>query len=128
MTENPSTQPPLSVRLDVTWLAAVLRVDQIRHDTLVSLVATWGEDEAREDIVNQLNGLAEAVRSPREGELDQLVQLVEDAAGMDDAEVEIDLRAALRLRAELDAVIEVLGRFNPTAAARLPRQQDRRAA
>lgn len=113
MPDNPSPEPQLSVRLRVDWLAAILRVDHIRRDTLVSLVATWGDDDARDDIVTQLDALAEAVQSPREGELDALVQQVEDAAAMDDAEVEIDLHAALRLRDELDAALSKLGRFNP---------------
>ncbi|THA56140.1 hypothetical protein [Streptomyces sp. A1136] len=131
MFENPSSEPQLSVRLRADWLAGILRADQVRHDTLVSLAVAWGSDEAREDISLQLDALAEAMQSPREGELDHLVQAVEDAAAMDYPEVEIDLRAALRLRAELDAVIEALGRFNPAATARpvlLARQQDRRAS
>ncbi|MFF4369679.1 hypothetical protein [Streptomyces sp. NPDC001594] len=127
MSTNPSREPGLSIRLDTMWLAGILRVDQIRRDTLVSLVATWGDDEAREDILRQLDALAEAVTSPREGELDHLIEAVEDAAAMDDAEVRIDLAAALRLRAELDAVIETLGRFNPAAVARLPHQREEAA-
>ncbi|MFJ8163854.1 hypothetical protein ACIRBY_23405 [Streptomyces sp. NPDC096136] len=133
MSTNPSRGPGLSIRLDATWLHGILRADQIRRDTLVSLVATWTEDEAREDVVLQLDALAEAVTSPREGELDALIEAVEDAAAMDDAEVRIDLATALRLRAELDESINALGRFNPAAVARpallakLP-QQDRRAS
>ncbi|MFE2323624.1 hypothetical protein ACFXD5_06820 [Streptomyces sp. NPDC059385] len=125
---TPSREPGLSVRVDATWLSGILRADEIRRDTLVSLVQHWGDDDARADIICQLDALAEADTSPREGELDHLVEAVESAAAMDDAEVRIDLTAALRLRAELDAVIETLGRFNPARAARLPRQQDRRAA
>lgn len=113
---NPSHEPGLSVRLDATWAAGILRADQIRRDTLVELVAHWGSDEARADIIAQLDALAEAVTSPREGELDALVQHVEDAAAMDDAETELDLHTALRLRAELDSAIEKLSRFNPARA------------
>lgn len=117
MTE--STNPQVSFSLRVDQLAAILRVDRIRHDTLVSLVATWAsDDEAREDVINQLDALAEAVASPREGELDALVEHVEDAAAMDDAQVELDLTAALRLRDELDAAIKSLARFNPARAER----------
>ncbi|MFB6809460.1 hypothetical protein [Streptomyces sp. NPDC056387] len=123
MTENPSREPGLSIRLDATWLSGILRADQIRRDTLVSLVATWGSDEAREDVVLQLDALAEAVTSPREGELDALIEAVESAAAMDDAEIRMDLHTALRLRAELDAAIAKLGRFNPAAVARLPHQR-----
>lgn len=126
-----SPQPQLSLRLDATWLHGILRADQIRHDTLVSLVATWGDPDARDDILAQLDALAEAVQSLREGELDALLEAVEGAAGMDDAEIRVDLHTLLRLRAELDDVIEKRGRFNPAAVARpivLPRQQDRRAS
>lgn len=115
-----SSEPQMSIRLRADWLAGILRVDRVRHDTLVSLAVAWASDEAREDISLQLDALAEAMQSPREGELDHLVQAVEDAAAMDDAEIVIDLHTALRLRAELDAVIESLSRFNP-ARARLAR-------
>lgn len=132
---TPAAQEPgLSVRVDATWLAGILRADQIRHDTLVSLVAHWGNEEAREDVIAQLDALAEAVCSPREGELDHLVTAVEDAAAMDDAETRIDLHTALRLRAELDTVIGKLGRFNPAAVtrpvllAKVPVQPERGAA
>jgi hypothetical protein len=132
---TPAAQEPgLSFRVDATWLAGILRADQIRHDTLVSLVAHWGNDEAREDILRQLDALADAVGSPREGELDSLVDAVEDAAAMDDAETRIDLHTALRLRNELNAVIRKLGRFNPAAVARpvllakVPVQPERGAA
>lgn len=118
MPDTPSSEPGMSVRLRPDWLAAILRADQIRHDTLVSLVAHWASEEARQDVIAQLDALADAVTAPREGELDALVQHVEDAAAMDDAETGLDLHAALRLRDELDAVIAVLGRFNPKAVAR----------
>lgn len=127
---TPAAQEPgLSVRVDATWLAGILRADQIRRDTLVSLAVAWGSDEGREDITLQLDALAEAMQAPREGELDHLINAVEGAAGMHDAETRIDLHTALRLRTELDAVIAKLGRFNPAAARRpFPRQQDRRAS
>lgn len=110
---NPSTNPPLSVRLRQDWLAAILRADGVRFDTLVSLGTAWGDDQGREELIAHLDSLAEAMRSPREGELDHLVEAIEGAAGMDDAEVEIDLYAARRLHAELGAVLDRLGRFNP---------------
>ncbi|MFJ3170597.1 hypothetical protein ACIPJK_07405 [Streptomyces roseus] len=115
---TPAQEPGLSLRLDATWLAGILRADQIRRDTLISLATAWASDEGREDIALHLDALAEAMQSPRDGELDHLVEAVQGAASMDDAEVRIDLHTALRLRAELDAVIATLGRFNPAAAAR----------
>lgn len=118
MSINPSREPGLSIRLDATWLSGILRADQVRYDTIVSLATAWGTDEGREDVALQLDALAEAMQSPREGELDQLVEAVEGAAAMDDAEVPLTLRNALRLRAELDVAIAVLARFNPAATAR----------
>ncbi|MFJ1865487.1 hypothetical protein ACIOD1_12730 [Streptomyces sp. NPDC088097] len=130
MNENPSREPGLSIRLNPTWNAAILRVDQVRRDTLLSLAVAWGTDEGREDIILQLDALAEAVASPRDGELDHLVEAVEDAAAMDDAETRIDLAAALRLRAELDGVIPQLARFNPAAVllSKVPSQERGAAA
>lgn len=110
---TPSTRPPLSVRLTSDWLRGILRADLIRHHTLLGLVGTWGETGAREDVIDRLDDLAEALQSPREGELDALTEAVEDAAAMDSAEIEISLADALRLRDELDAAIVRLSRFNP---------------
>lgn len=117
---TPAAQEPgLSFRPDATWVAGILRVDQIRHDTLVSLAVAWGTDEGREDLILQLDALAEAMQAPRgEGVLDHLVEAVEGAAVMDYAEIPIDLHTALRLRAELDDVIAKRGRFNKAAVAR----------
>ncbi|WP_405611198.1 hypothetical protein [Streptomyces sp. NBC_01508] len=125
---TPSTRPPLSVRLRSDWLRAIFRVDLIRQHTLIGLVQHWAEPQARDEVVDQLDALAEAVRFPREGELDALTEAVEDAAAMDTAEVEIGLADALRLRDELDTVIERLSRFNPQRLAAVPAQQERRAS
>ncbi|MCY0960811.1 hypothetical protein [Streptomyces sp. H27-H5] len=124
-----STNPPLSFRLDGMWLKAFLRVDRIRHDTLVSLVSGWSDTEVRKDVTARLVALAEVMSSiRREGELDAAVEAVEDEASMHDAEIEIDLVDALRLRDELNVVIEKLARFNPAAArpdmlAKMPHQR-----
>lgn len=124
-----SSRPPLSVRLRSDWLRGIIRVDLIRHHTLIGLVQHWGEDDAREDVITQLDALAEAVCSPREGELDALTEAVEDAAALDTAEIDISLSDALRLRDELDAAIESLSRFNPARRlASVPSTQERRSA
>jgi hypothetical protein len=131
MTE--STNPQLSVSLRSDWLAAFLRDDRNRSDTLVQLVAKWAEPKARDEVLDALDALAEVVQGvAREGELDAAIEAVEGAASMDTAHTEIRLAEALRLRGELDAVIGKLSRFNP-AAARLaanpmPEQTDRRAS
>lgn len=127
MTE--STNPQLSFSTSADWLTGLLRVDQIRRDTLASLATAWADDEGREQITAQLDALAEAVSSPREGELDALVEAVEGAAGMDEAHITVGMSDLLRLRAELDAVIAAtVGRFNPTVVRTIPAQRQAGAA
>lgn len=110
---NHSSKPQLSFSVGTNQMHGVLRNDQSRRDTLVSLVAHWADDDARDDVINQLDALAEALQSPREGELDGLIERVEEAAAMHDAEVEVGMHDLLRLRDELDAVIAATaGRFN----------------
>lgn len=112
---NHSTNPPLSVELGTNHLHGVLRVDDIRRDTLVQLVQHWaGDPQSRDDIIDALDELAAIVSGPRrEGELDAAVEQVEDVAGMDTAQVEVDIPNVRRLRAEIEAVERVTSRFNP---------------
>jgi hypothetical protein len=147
MTE--SSKPPLSFTTGANALHGLLRADRIRLDTLLTLVAGWDDPDARDDVITALDALAEAVRSPREGELDALVEQVEEAAGMDTAQVEVKSPDLVRMRDELDRVIAgTAGRFNPgltrgaseikhpsmratrahLKAQPLPEQQDRRTA
>ncbi|MFJ9214275.1 hypothetical protein [Streptomyces sp. NPDC102264] len=125
---TPSSKPRLSVRLRSDWLRGSLRVDLIRHHTLIGLVQHWAEDDARADVITQLDALAEAVASPREGEVDALTEAVEDAAALDTAEIDISLSDALRLRDELDVAIDRLSRFNPQRIAAVPSLPERRTA
>ncbi|MHA4776017.1 hypothetical protein L1085_016095 [Streptomyces sp. MSC1_001] len=123
---NDSTNPDLSFSSRADWLAGWLRADRIRLDTLVSLVASWSDPDARDDIINALDALAEVVSSPRaaEGALDAAVEAVEDAAGMDTAQVPIDKTHAMRLHAELSTVVERLMRFGPGRwSVSMPRQR-----
>ncbi|GAA3717863.1 hypothetical protein [Streptomyces tremellae] len=121
MPENFSSNPQLSARASADWLSVVLRVDQIRTDTLVQLVQHWADPDSREDVIAQLDALAEALAAPREGELDALVEHVEDAAAMDAAETRMTRAEAWRLAAELGAA----ARRSPIG---LPVQRDRRAS
>jgi hypothetical protein len=115
---NQSSKPQLSFSVGTNQLHGVLRNDHNRRDTLVQLVQHWAEDDARDDVINQLDALAEAIQSPREGELDALIERVEDAAAMDTAHTEINMHELLRLRDELDAVIAATaGRFNRSRIA-----------
>lgn len=121
-TEPTSTNPDLSFELRADHLAGYLRVDQIRTDSFVQLVAHWADPDARDEAIAALDYLAEVVQGPRtEGELDAAVQSVEDVAHMDTARIEVDGRTAGRLWTELGAVTRSLRRFNP--AALLPWQR-----
>lgn len=108
--EAPQSQvPELSARVGATWMRGVLRVDAIQRRTLLEMAAAWNEQAAEDDIVEKLSRLAEVVAGdPSEGEEDAAVEDVEGAAMLQGAEVEITLDDAVRLRAELDAVISKL--------------------
>lgn len=117
-----SSKPPLSVEVGANALHAVLRVDQIRTDTLTQLVKGWSDPDTRDEILDALDALADTLASPaREGELDAAIEQVEDVAGMESAHVEVGISDVRRLLAELTRVVRVVGRF-------LPGQQDRRSA
>lgn len=116
-----SSNPPLSFELGPNHLHALLRADQIRTDSLVSLVAGWGDDDVRDEVIAALDELAAVVCGPRrEGELDAAVEQVEDVASMDTAQVEVDIPNVRRLLAELTVVERVTSRFL-TGARRLSR-------
>lgn len=141
-----SSKPQLSFELGSNHLHGVLRVDQIRADTLMQLVATWGDPDARDEILDALDELAAVVSGvPREGELDAALEQVEDVASMDTAQVEVGSHDMRRLLAEVTEVERVTSRFltrgaslikHPTHKATrehlaenpLPEQQDRRAS
>ncbi|WP_033307394.1 hypothetical protein RFN58_07175 [Streptomyces iakyrus] len=109
-----STKPQLSFELGAGHLHSVLRVDQIRTDTLVQLVTHWGDPDARDDVIAALDELAAVMQGPRrEGELDAALEQVEDVAGMESAHVEVSMADTHRLHAELTAADRVLSRFNP---------------
>ena len=111
---NHSKKPGLSFDLGANHLHGVLRVDQIRTDTLIQLVQHWAEPKDRDAIIDALDELAEVVTGvAREGELDAALLQVEDTAGMDTAQVEVDIPDSLRLLDELTEVARRLSRFNP---------------
>jgi hypothetical protein len=107
-----STNPPLSFELGANHLHAVLRVDDIRRDTLMQPVQHWAEPKDRDAVIDALDELAEIVGGPRrEGELDAAIEQVEDVASMDTAQVEVDAFGVRRLLGELAAVERVTSRF-----------------
>lgn len=111
---NHSKKPSLSFNLGANHLHSVLRVDQIRNDTLVQLVQCWADEKSRDAILDALDELAAVVQGvAREGELDAAIEEVEDAAGMDSAQVEVSMWDTRRLLAELMEVGRRLSRFNP---------------
>lgn len=127
--EPASSNPPLSFELRSDHLAAYLRADKIRTDTLVSLVAGWADPDIRDEVIATLDQLAEVVQGPRgEGELDAAVEEIEGVASMDTARIQIDGRTARRLFAELSTAATKLWRFNPLNVRQVPGQQDSRRA
>jgi hypothetical protein len=132
---NHSQKPQQSFSLGANGLHGVLRVDQIRTDTLMTLVAGWGDEDTRADVIAALDELAAVVTGvAREGELDAAIEQVEDVAGMDTAQVEVRMSDVRRLLAELGEVARVLFRFGSKgpsvhlAKSPLPEQSDRRSA
>lgn len=113
---NHSKKPSLSFALGTNQLHSVLRVDQIRTDTLVQLVQHWAEPKDRDAIIDALDELAEVVTGvAREGELDAAIEQVEDVCGMDTAQVEVSMWDTRCMLAELMVVVHRLSRFNPKA-------------
>jgi hypothetical protein len=130
---NHSQKPGLSFSLGANHLHGVLRVDQIRTDTLMTLVAGWGDEDTRDDVIAALDELAAVVTGvAREGELDAAIEQVEDVASMDTAQVEVRMSDVRRLLAELGEVARVLFRFGSKGTrvhltkSPLPEQADRR--
>ncbi|NGO70243.1 hypothetical protein, partial [Streptomyces boncukensis] len=116
-----SKKPGLSAGVDAAEMAVVLRVDAIQRGTLTAMARTVAESvEAEDDVHTALMTLGEVVTGDASGpEEDAHVEALEEAACLDYAAVEIGLADAVRLRAELDAAIARLSRFNPAAADEL---------
>lgn len=122
-----SSKPQQSFNLGANHLHGVLRVDQIRTDTLMSLVAGWADDDTRDEVIAALDELAAVVTgAAREGELDAAIEQVEDTASMDTAQVEVSIPDSRRLLDELTVVVRRLSRFNPKRL--LPGQREAGAA
>ncbi|MFE1205699.1 hypothetical protein ACFW5V_28845 [Streptomyces sp. NPDC058762] len=118
-----STNPQLSFSLRDDWLKGQLRGDQFRTDTLVQLVAGWGDPDARDEVIEALDALAAVVQgTAREGELDAAVEAVEDVASMDTVRLELDAFTVRRLAGELAGVQEKVCRFNPNGTVPAPRE------
>lgn len=107
-----STKPQQSFEVAANDLHGVLRVDQIRTDTMTQLVQHWREPADRDAIIAALDELADVMHSPRaEGELDAAIAQVEDVACMDTAQVEVGPHDVRRLLGELSQVERVTSRF-----------------
>lgn len=106
-----SRVPDLSARVDVTWSHGLLRVDAIQRRTLLEMAAAWNEQGAEDDIVSAMTVLADTVAG--DSTLDEesaAVEAVTGAAMLQNAEVELSLDEARRLRDELDKAIARLER------------------
>lgn len=121
---NESPNPQMSVHLRADWLAAFLRADQIRTDTLIQLVAGWSDPDTRDTIITTLDALADIAQNPRpaEGQLDAAIENIEATAGMDLPQIPLDKTHAIRLHAELSDATVKLCRFEPGRTLRIPRQ------
>lgn len=117
-----SNKPQLSFEVGANHLHGVLRVDQIRADTLVQLVQHWNSDpKSRDEVIAALDGLADVVSSVRrEGELDAALEDVEEAAAMETAQVEVDRWDVHRLVAEAAEVGRLISRGRGAAEIRHP--------
>lgn len=114
--EEPKS-PVLSVRTDATWSRAVLRVDAIQRRALREMAAAWNETGGEDDIVSAMSVLADVVTGDTTvEEEDAAVEAVSDAAVLQDAEAELTLDQARRLRSELDAAIARMERRDTTGA------------
>lgn len=127
--EAPRSQvPDLSARVGVTHLRGVLRVDAIQRRTLLEMAAAWNEQGAEDDIVSSMTVLADTVAGdPSEGEEGAAVEALAEAAMLQGAEVELTLSEAVRLRSELDAVIEKLSRGKASRVVGAVRSVERAA-
>ena len=107
-----SSKPGMSFEVGANHLHGILRVDQIRTDTLVQLVQHWSNPDDRDAIITALDELSDVVHGvAREGELDAAVEQVEDVAAMDTAQVEVSMADVRRLLGELTAVARRVLRF-----------------
>lgn len=103
---GPMTLKPITFRLAPGALLGRLSADILRQTTLLSLVADWGDEETRENVIAVLDNLAIVASDPvDEAELRRRVLTVECVAEMDPADVSVSLDELLRLRAEMDRVI-----------------------
>ncbi|MFF8839613.1 hypothetical protein [Streptomyces sp. NPDC015130] len=100
------TMAPIAVRLAPGALVGRLSAAILRQTTLLSLVADWADEESRENVLATLDNLAVVAADPTdEDEIHRRVLAVECAAEMDPADVSVPLDELLRLRDEMDRVI-----------------------
>lgn len=103
--------PQLSAEMSADGLECVLRVDQIRSDTLIQLAQAWA-DGGRADIEAALDDLAEIVSGdPTDGELDAAVDAVDEAAGMTYPRIWLSKDQTRRLRRDLSKVMGIWARL-----------------
>ncbi|MEV8477843.1 hypothetical protein [Streptomyces sp. NPDC051173] len=131
MNVHPSKKPGLSFSPTSDGLGIVLRADLIRHDTITGLVAEWQEQGAQDDVEAALERLADVAHSGADvypAEVDARVEEVEAAACMGDAQLVIGFDDAVRLHAELDALIKLRSSRFGGSAGRIPQQRRERGA
>ncbi|MTE20248.1 hypothetical protein F0L17_14245 [Streptomyces sp. TRM43335] len=117
-TKHQTTNPGLSIRTDEAWTRGILRADTIRYNTILDLADAYREDP--NGVTAALAALADAlINNVTPEERDALVEDIDDTT-TGDATTDLTLHHAMRLRDELDTVINRLGRFNPKATQPSP--------
>lgn len=105
-----SPNPDLSFGLRSDHLAAYLRADRVRHDTIMHLLMAW-HDGGRENLIELFDSLDDAARPAAPSEVqDAASQTVEDHVGMMPAIVPLDRANLARLVREAAHVTGVLNR------------------
>lgn len=108
---------------------ARLVVEAVQTRTLHDMARVWHEVGGEDDISTALSVLADVLHGDSSGpEEDAATESVADAAGLTDADVDLTLEDAIRLRSELDAVIAQLSAAAPSAAPAQPVSLVERAA
>jgi len=120
--------PELSARIDASWMSVLLRVDQIRTDTLRAIAEAWAENP--DMVAGILDRLAEAATFGPVGAWEAAALDAEADLQMDMPETALSEIQAEQLADELSAAARATlsARLRGPRLVELPAQQNRSAA